>query len=42
MPLAEAVAQLKAESDARTIRQVAAPMATEPAAPDATAERHAY
>jgi threonyl-tRNA synthetase len=39
MPLAAAVAQLKAEADARTIRQVAPPAA---APADEGTERHAY
>ena len=40
LPLAEAVARLKAESDSRAIRQVAAPPA--PAAEEGQAEKHAY
>ncbi len=40
MPLADAVAQLKAESDARSIRHVAAPAAS--AAVEETAEKHSY
>ena len=40
MPLAEVVARLKAESEARTIRQVAAP--APPPAEDHQAEQHAY
>ena len=40
MPLAEVVARLKAESDARTIRQVAAP--APPPADESQAEQHAY
>ena len=40
MPLAEAVAQLKAEADARTIRQVAPPPAAAPV--EEKAEKHEY
>ena len=40
MPLAEAVAQLKAESDARSIRQVAPPPALEVQQDEV--EKHAY
>jgi threonyl-tRNA synthetase len=40
MPLDQAVAQLKAESDARTIRQTAPPVAAAPA--EEEAEKHAY
>ena len=40
MPLAEAVAQLKAESDSRAIRQVAA--APAPSEPEDLGEKHAY
>jgi threonyl-tRNA synthetase len=40
MPLNDAVAQLKAESDARTIRQTAPPAT--PPAPDDEGEKHAY
>ncbi|WP_435015506.1 threonine--tRNA ligase [Tundrisphaera sp. TA3] len=40
LPLAEAIAQLKAESDSRTIRQVAAALPAAP--PEESAEKHAY
>ncbi len=40
MPLAEAIAKLKAESDSRTIRGVAAPVVPPPS--DEGGERHAY
>ena len=40
MPLSEAVAQLKAETDARTIRQVAP--AAAPAADEGHGESHQY
>ncbi|SIO66797.1 threonyl-tRNA synthetase [Singulisphaera sp. GP187] len=41
MPLAQAIAQLKAESEARTIRQTAPPAAI-PVATEDTTEKHAY
>ena len=42
MPLDEAVAQLKAESDARTIRQVAPPPRLRPSTAEEKAEDHTY
>ncbi len=41
MPLAQAVAQLKAESESRTIRQTATPIPTLSPTQE-TAEKHAY
>ena len=42
LPLAEAVARLKAEADSRTIRQAAVAAPPEPATPESQAEKHAY
>ncbi|MEW4569216.1 threonine--tRNA ligase [Tautonia sp. JC769] len=42
LPLADAIARLRAESDARTIRQTVAPTAPEPVTPESEGEKHAY
>jgi hypothetical protein len=42
MPMAEAVSRLKAEADARTIRQAAVASPPEAVSPESEGEQHAY